>query len=52
MQKILTAIVGAAILAGTATARTVTVVGTGDPNVDIPAVQAAADQGGRVVLVG
>ena len=27
-------------------------VGTGDPRVDVPAVQAAVDQGGRVVLKG
>jgi hypothetical protein len=33
-------------------AQAVTVVGTGDPEVDIPAVQAAVDQGGRVVLMG
>ena len=29
-----------------------TVIGTGDPSIDIPAVQAAVDQGGRVVLKG
>src|SRR5919109_795731 len=28
------------------------VVGTGDPNVDVPAVQAAVDQGGEVILKG
>jgi hypothetical protein len=28
------------------------VTGTGDPNVDVPAVQAAVDQGGSVVLRG
>lgn len=28
------------------------VTGTGDPNVDVPAVQAAVDQGGRVLLMG
>jgi hypothetical protein len=30
----------------------VVVTGTGDPNVDVPAVQAAVDQGGAVVLRG
>jgi hypothetical protein len=28
------------------------VAGTGDSNLDVPAVQAAVDQGGRVVLTG
>ena len=28
------------------------VVGTGDPNIDVPAVQAAVDQGGEVILKG
>ena len=39
-------------LAATATAQDITVVGTGDPGMDVPAVQAAVDQGGRVVLKG
>jgi Right handed beta helix region len=39
-------------LAATAAAQVITVVGTGDPTVDVPAVQAAVDQGGRVVLKG
>ena len=30
----------------------IVVVGTGDPSVDVPAVQAAVDQGGEVVLKG
>ena len=38
--------------AGTVAAQDVTVVGTGDPRVDVPAVQAAVDQGGRVILNG
>jgi hypothetical protein len=28
------------------------VIGTGDPNLDVPAVQAAVDQGGSVALMG
>jgi hypothetical protein len=36
---------------GSAAAQTV-VVGTGNPNMDVPAVQAAVDQGGDVVLKG
>jgi hypothetical protein len=37
--------------AGAAAAQTV-VVGTGNPDVDVPAVQAAVDQGGDVILQG
>jgi hypothetical protein len=40
------------VFAATAGAQNITVVGTGDPSVDVPAVQAAVDQGGRVVLQG
>jgi len=43
---------GAGICAGIAAAQTITVTGTGDPGQDIPSVQAAVDQGGRVVLTG
>ncbi len=42
----------AATLAGSAAGQPVVVAGTGDPNIDVPAVQAAVDQGGRVVLTG
>jgi len=38
-------------LSASATAQTV-VVGTGNPDIDVPAVQAAVDQGGDVVLKG
>src|SRR5215468_8534610 len=38
-------------LAASAAAQTV-VVGTGNPDIDVPAVQAAVDQGGDVVLKG
>jgi len=41
-----------AACAGTVAAQAITVAGTGDPNVDVPAVQDAVDQGGRVVLIG
>ena len=47
---IFTAIAPAAI-EGSPTARTL-VVGTGHPEVDVPAVQAAVDQGGEVILKG
>jgi hypothetical protein len=47
---ILTGIVTLALAAGAA-AQTV-VVGTGNPDIDVPAVQAAVDQGGEVVLKG
>jgi hypothetical protein len=39
-------------LAATDAAQAVTVVGSGDPTADILAVQAAVDQGGRVILKG
>lgn len=43
----------AIILASAASAAAQTVVwGTGDPNLDVPAVQAAVDQGGNVILKG
>jgi hypothetical protein len=41
-----------AALAGTAAVQPVVVVGTGDPDLDVPAVQAAVDQGGQVILRG
>src|SRR5438045_9184155 len=37
-------------LAEISAAQIVTVVGTGDPTVDVPAVQGAVDRGSRVVL--
>jgi hypothetical protein len=37
---------------GTLAAQPVVVTGTGDPNLDVPAVQKAVDQGGTVVLMG
>ena len=43
---------GVAALVRTAQAQPVTVTGTGSPDVDVPAVQAAVDQGGQVVLAG
>jgi hypothetical protein len=53
MNRKFIAVAGAVVIfAGTVAAQAVTVVGTGDPSVDIPAVQAAVDQGGRVVLMG
>src|SRR5215831_11577909 len=39
------------VMGGSAAAQTL-VVGTGDPEVDVPAVQAAVDQGGEVILKG
>jgi hypothetical protein len=41
-----------AATAGGTSAQPVTVIGAGDPSVDIPAVQAAVDQGGQVTLTG
>ncbi len=53
MNRRFIAVAGAVVIfAASVAAQAVTVVGTGDPNVDVPAVQAAVDQGGRVVLMG
>jgi hypothetical protein len=50
-RRFLAAIAVVFAFAATAAAQAV-VVGTGDPNLDVPAVQAAVDQGGQVVLTG
>ncbi len=44
-------LIAALYFAGTLAAKPV-VAGTGDPNIDVPAVQAAVDRGGRVLLKG
>src|SRR5215471_9622133 len=46
------AMTGIIALATSAVAHAAVVVGTGNPDLDIPAVQAAIDQGGDVVLEG
>ena len=43
---------GVAVAVASATARPIIVTGTGNPAVDIRAVQAAVDQGGDVILTG
>src|SRR5436305_139006 len=48
---ILAGITAGVLLAGAAAAQTV-VVGAGDPNIDIAAVQSAVDRGGSVELKG
>ncbi len=48
---ILAGITAGVLLAGATAAQTV-VVGTGDPNIDIAAVQSAVDRGGSIVLRG
>lgn len=45
-------LLGLAALVRTAEAQSVTVSGTGSPDIDVQAVQAAVDQGGQVVLAG
>jgi hypothetical protein len=53
LKRALISMIGSvAALAGTLAAQPVVVTGTGDPNKDVAAVQAAVDQGGRVVLMG
>ena len=48
---LISGIAAAAIFIGSVAAQTV-VIGTGDPDIDIAAVQAAVDRGGSVVLRG
>ena len=53
LKRELISIIGSvAVFAGTLAAQPVVVAGTGDPNTDVPAVQAAVDRGGRLVLMG
>src|SRR5436305_2265039 len=40
------------VFAVTAMAQPLVVTATGDPRIDIPAVQAAVDQGGQIILMG
>ena len=51
-QKLIVVILAIFAVTGPATAQPFMVVGTGNPDIDVPAVQAALDQGGSVVLVG
>jgi hypothetical protein len=51
-RRLIPMIASVAAFAGTVAAQPVVVVGTGDPNHDVPAVQAAVDHGGRLVLMG
>jgi hypothetical protein len=51
-NRVLLSVIGSAALTATLSAQTVTVTGTGDPNLDVPAVQSAVDQGGSVALTG
>jgi hypothetical protein len=49
----ITVVLAAALCnAATAAAQPLVVTGTDDPNLDVPAVQAAVDHGGQVVLMG
>src|SRR5258708_25308518 len=52
LKRILISIIGSAVFAGIVVAQPVVVAGTGDPDLDVPVVQAAVDQGGSVVLMG
>jgi len=53
LKRVLISAIGlAAAFAGTVAAQPVVVAGTGNPDVDVPAVQAAVDKGGHVVLTG
>jgi hypothetical protein len=49
----LIALIGAnAAFGGSLPSQPAVIAGTGDPNVDVPAIQAAVDQGGQVILNG
>src|SRR5262245_64567166 len=50
--RAVTSVATTMIALATSAAAQVTVVGTGNPDVDIPAVQAAVAQGGEVTLAG
>jgi hypothetical protein len=52
MRRLISIVGPASALAGTLAAQSVVLTGTGDPNLDVPAVQMAVDQGGPVVLMG
>ena len=53
VRRGLISLIGAvAALAGNLAAQPLVVAGTGDPNLDVPAVQAAVNQGGYVVMKG
>ena len=51
-QKLIVVIGAIVAVAGFAKAQPFMVVGTGNPDIDVPAVQSAVDQGGTVVLMG
>ena len=50
LQGVFVAVLGILIVAGAPANGDITVVGTGDPSVDLPAAQAAVDGGGTVTL--
>src|SRR5579864_5089430 len=52
LTRRLISMIGCAAFAGTLAAQPVVVTGTGNPNADVPAVQAAVDRGGHLVLMG
>lgn len=52
LLKVRAALVVAAMLAASTLAHATVVTGTGNPDVDVPAVQAAVNLGGKVVLSG
>ena len=52
LQRLIVVVGAVVAVGGTMAAQPVVVTGTGNPDVDVPAVQAAVDQGGHVVLMG
>jgi hypothetical protein len=51
-RRLISMIGSIAAFAGTLAAQSVVVAGTGNPDLDVPAVQAAVDRGGHLVLMG
>jgi hypothetical protein len=51
-RRLISMIGSVAAFAGTVGAQPLVVSGTGDPNTDVPAVQAGVDRGGHLVLMG
>src|SRR5579862_9180031 len=53
LLRALIVLIGAiAAFGGNLPSQPVMIAGTGDPNIDVPAIQAAVDQGGRLILSG
>src|SRR5438132_9053508 len=52
MLKFRLAVIATLLIPAASMALQTIIVGTGNPDIDVPAVRAAVDQGGRVMLMG